>query len=134
MLSVPLRPRVPCGRVCTGTLKDADTAPLTSKFVEMAGYAPASFHDLMDDEVESDGSSINDVVVHGYPLSRECAMANAPGQPPVVAESLQTHTPPDPHPEALTRSRAWQGVTTKVVEPAATYADALGAARCATRA
>ena len=27
-------------------------------FVGIAGYAPASFHDLVDDEVESDGSSI----------------------------------------------------------------------------
>ena len=32
-------------------------------------------------------------------------MANAPGQPPVVAESLQTHTPLDPSAEAL--ARAW---------------------------
>ena len=24
-------------------------------------------------------------------------MADAPGQPPVVVESAQTHTPPDPH-------------------------------------
>ena len=28
-------------------------------------------------------------------------MMDAPGQPPVVAESLQTHTPLDPHTEAL---------------------------------
>ena len=28
-------------------------------------------------------------------------MADALGQPPVVAESLQTHTPPDPHADAL---------------------------------
>ena len=26
-------------------------------------------------------------------------MVDAPGQPPVVAKSLQTHTPPDPHTE-----------------------------------
>ena len=70
--------------------------PLTSEFVGMAGYAPASFHDLMDDEVESDGSRIGDVVDPSHPLSRECAMADTPGQPPMVAESLQTHTPPDP--------------------------------------
>ena len=76
--------------------------PLTSKFVGMAGYAPASFHDLMDDKVESDGSSIGDFVAPCHPLSRECAMVDAPGQPPVVAESLQTHTPPDPHADALT--------------------------------
>ena len=54
----------------------------------MAGYAPASFHDLMDDEVESDGSNIGDVVAPSHPLSRECAMADALGQPPVVAEFL----------------------------------------------
>ena len=36
--------------------------PLTPEFVGMAGYALTSFHDLVDDEVESDGSSISDVV------------------------------------------------------------------------
>ena len=61
---------------------------LTSKFMGMAGFAPASFHDLMDDDVESDGSSIGDVMAPSHPLSRECAMADAPGQPRVVAESL----------------------------------------------
>ena len=74
--------------------------PLTSKFVGIAGNAPALFHDLMDDEVESDGSSIGDVAL-SHPLSQECAMVDAPGQPPVVAESLQTNTPPDPRAEAL---------------------------------
>ena len=62
--------------------------PLTSEFVGMAGYALASFHDLMDDEVESDGSSIGDVVAPSNPLSRECAMADTLGQPPMGAESL----------------------------------------------
>ena len=75
--------------------------PLTSEFVGMAGYAPASFHDLMDDKVESDGSSIGDVVAPSHPLSHECAMANAPGQPPVVVESLQTHSPSEPRANAL---------------------------------
>ena len=75
--------------------------PLTSEFVGMAGYAPTNFHDLVDDEVESDGSSIGDVVAPSHPLFRECAMADAPGQPSVVAESLQTHTPLDPCAEAL---------------------------------
>ena len=67
----------------------------------MASYAPTSFHDLMDDDVESDGSSIGDVAAPNHPLSWECAMADAPGQLPVVAESLQTHTPLDPHADAL---------------------------------
>ena len=46
---------------------------ITSEFVGMAGYAPTSFHDLVDDEVESDGSSIGDVVAPGHPLSWKCA-------------------------------------------------------------
>ena len=54
--------------------------PLTSEFVGMVGYAPTSFHDLIDDEVQSDSSSISDIVAPGHPLSRECAMADAPGQ------------------------------------------------------
>ena len=77
--------------------------PLTSKFVGMAGYAPTSFHGLMDDEVESDGSSISDVVAPSHPLSWECAMASASEQPPLLAESLQTHTPLNPRAEALVR-------------------------------
>ena len=32
-------------------------------------------------------------------------MADTPGQPPVVAESLQTHTPPDPRVKALARAQ-----------------------------
>ena len=78
--------------------------PLTSEFVGMAGYAPASFHDLIDDEVKSDGSSVGDAMAPGYPLSWECAMADAPGHPPVVAKSLRTHTPLDPRAEALARA------------------------------
>ena len=62
--------------------------PLTSEFVGMASYAPASFHDLMDDDVESDGSSIGDVVASSHSLFWECAMADALGQPSMVAESL----------------------------------------------
>ena len=61
--------------------------PLTSEFVGMASYAPTTFHELLDDEVESDGSSIGDVTPSHCP-SRECAMADAPGKPLVVAESL----------------------------------------------
>ena len=73
--------------------------PLTSEFMGMAGYAPTSFHDLVDDEVESDGSSIGDVMAPSHPLSKECAMANALGQLPRVTESLQTHAPLGPHAE-----------------------------------
>ena len=53
--------------------------PLMSKFMGMVGYASASFHDLMDDEVESNGSSIGDVMAPSHPLSWECAMADALG-------------------------------------------------------
>ena len=109
-------PRLPCDRFPYGLVSPMNAyarglrrmlapPPLTSEFVGMAVYAPASFHDVMDDDVESDGSSIGDVVAPSRPLSRECAMANAPGQPPVVAESLQTHTPPDPYAEALARAQ-----------------------------
>ena len=52
-----------------GAPKDTDAPPLASEFMGMAGYAPASFHDLMDDGVESDGSSIGDVVAPSHPLS-----------------------------------------------------------------
>jgi len=53
--------------------------PLTSKLVGMASYAPTSFHELLDNDVEGDGSSIGDVVAPSHPLSQECAMANALG-------------------------------------------------------
>ena len=43
--------------------------PLTSEFMGMAGYALTSFHDLVDDDVKSDGSSIGDVMAPGHPLS-----------------------------------------------------------------
>ena len=51
--------------------------PLTSKFVGMASYAPTCFLDLMDDNVESDSSSIGDVAP-SHRQSREYAMADAP--------------------------------------------------------
>ena len=61
--------------------------PLTSEFVGKASYAPTYFLNLMDDNVESDDSSIGDMVPSHRP-SRECAMADALGQPLVVAESF----------------------------------------------
>ena len=92
-------PQPPCDRfpygfaspvdACAQGLRRMLTPPLlTFEFVGMAGYAPASFHDLVDDEVKSNDSSIGDVVAPDHPLSRECAMADAPGQPPEVVESL----------------------------------------------
>ena len=75
-----------------------------SEFVGMASYAPTCFLNLMDDDVESDGSNIGDVAPSHRP-SRECAMADAPGQPSVVAESSRTHTPPDPRAGTLALTR-----------------------------
>ena len=73
-------PRSPCDRFPYGLASptDADAwglrkmltpPPLTSKFMGMAGYPPASFHDLMDDEVESNGYSIDDIMAPSHPLS-----------------------------------------------------------------
>ena len=69
MQLVPLWPHIPYGRGRTGAPINANAAPLTSEFMGMAGYAPASFHDLVDDEVESDSSSIGDVVAPSHHLS-----------------------------------------------------------------
>ena len=52
--------------------------PLTSEFVGMASYAPIYFYKLLDDEAESDSSSIGDVEPNHRP-SLECAMVDAPG-------------------------------------------------------
>jgi len=60
---------LPHGRVCRGLQKMLTLPPLTSEFMEMEGYAPASFHDLVVNEVESDGSNISDVVAPSHPLS-----------------------------------------------------------------
>ena len=71
---------------------------LTSEFMGMESYAPNTLHELLDDEVESDGSSIGDVAPSHRP-SRECAMADAPEQPLGVTESSRTHAPLGPHGE-----------------------------------
>ena len=47
-----------CAQGLQGTLPPS---PLISEFMGMASYAPTTFHELLDDEVESDGSSIGDV-------------------------------------------------------------------------
>ena len=85
----------PADAYARGLRKMLTPSRLTSKFVGMESYAPTYFYELLDDEAESDGSSIGDVAPDHRP-SRECAMADAPRQPPVVMESLQTHTPLDP--------------------------------------
>ena len=41
--------------------------PLTSEFVGMASYAPTYFYELVDDKVESNGSSIGDVAPSHHP-------------------------------------------------------------------
>jgi len=72
--------------------------PLASEFVGMASYAPTYFFDLMDDDGESDGSSIGDMAP-SHRLSWECAMVDLLGHPPIEAEFSWTHTPPGPHAE-----------------------------------
>ena len=67
-----------------GLLRMPVPPPLTSEFMGMADYAPTYFLDLMDDDGESDGSSIGDMVPSHH-LSRECAMVDAPGHPPTEA-------------------------------------------------
>ena len=73
-------PRPPCDRFPYGLASPMDayawglqrmqaSRPLRSKFMGMASYAPTSFHDLMDDDDESDGSSIGDVMAPSHPLS-----------------------------------------------------------------
>ena len=94
----------PVDAYARGLRKMLAPLPLTSEFMGMASYAPTTFHELPYDEGESDGSSISDVAPSHRP-SRECAMADAPGQPPVEAESLQTHTPLDPHAGTLVLTR-----------------------------
>ena len=73
-------PQPPCDQFPYGLASPVDTyaqglrrilapPPLTSKFVGMASYAFASFHDLMDDDDESDDSSIGEVMAPSHPLS-----------------------------------------------------------------
>ena len=73
--------------------------PLTFEFVGMASYAPTCFLNIMDDDVGSDGSSIGDVAP-SHRLSWECAMTDAPEQPPGAMLSSWTHAPSGPHMEA----------------------------------
>ena len=74
--------------------------PLTSEFVGMASYARTYFLDLMDDDGESDGSSISDMAPSHHP-SWEYAMVDPLGHPPTEAKFSWTHAPPGPHAETL---------------------------------
>jgi hypothetical protein len=70
---------------------------LATKLMGMTGYGPASFHDLLsDDDLLTEGSSIGDVSSLGCPVLRECVMADVQGPQPVLVETWDTHTPPDP--------------------------------------
>ena len=68
----------PVDAYARGLQKMLTPPPLTSEFMGMASYAPTYFYKLLDDEVESDGSSIGDVAPGHHP-SQECAMADASG-------------------------------------------------------
>ena len=61
MRLVPLWPHVPMDVYAQGLRRMLAPPPLMSEFVGIASYAPTCFLDLMDDDVESDGSSIGDV-------------------------------------------------------------------------
>ena len=84
-----------CARGLRGTLSPS---PLTFEFVGLTSFAPTTFHNLPDDEGESDGSSIGDVAPSHRP-SWECAVADPLGHPLAKAESSRTHTSPNPHTE-----------------------------------
>jgi hypothetical protein len=76
--------------------------PLATVIVGMTRDGPASFHDLFsNDDLLSEGYNIGDVSTLSCPALRECTMADAPGQMAVPEETEDTHTPPDPHAQAL---------------------------------
>jgi hypothetical protein len=89
---IPLSPpRSPCGRspfgltnamsIYSRELRRAlPPPPPATEFMGMMGYSPISFHGLFfDDELLSEGSSGGDVSSRGYPVLRECAMADVQG-------------------------------------------------------
>ena len=76
--SIPLQPHAPMDAYARGLRRMLAPSPLTSKFMGMVSYAPATLHELPDDEGESNGSSIGDVAPR-HRLSRECAMVDASG-------------------------------------------------------
>ena len=84
----------PVDAYAQGLWKTVTSYPLSSEFVGMAGYAPTSIHDLINEKIESNGSSVGDVPAPSHPLSRECAMAGGPGKPSEVVEPQQAHTHP----------------------------------------
>ena len=67
----------PVDAYARGLQKIMSPPPLTSEFVGMASYAPTCFLNIMDDDVGSGGSSIDDVVP-SHRRSREYATADAP--------------------------------------------------------
>ena len=82
-------PRSPCDQFPYGLASSTDAhaqglqrmlapPPLMSEFVGMVSYAPTCFHELLDEDVESDGSSIGDVAPSHRP-SWVCAMVDALG-------------------------------------------------------
>ena len=80
-------PRPPCDRFPYGLASLVDAyarglqrmlalPPLMYEFVGLASNTPTYFLDLMDDDVESDGSNIGDMANSHRP-SQECAMMDA---------------------------------------------------------
>jgi hypothetical protein len=80
---------------------------LATKLVGMMGYGPASFQDLCsDDDLLTEGSSVGDVSSLGCPVLRECIMVDVQGPQLVPVGTEDTHTPPDPLPQALANAQA----------------------------
>ena len=59
-------------------------------------------------------------------------MVDVPGQPPVLVESMQTHTPLDPMRRPWRVRRSTTKSYEKAAEPAPTCASTLSTACCAT--
>jgi hypothetical protein len=76
--------------------------PLAIEFVGMTGYGPASFHNLFsDDNLLSEGSSVDDLSPLSCPALQECAMMDVQGRLQVPVETEDMHTPLDPRTQAV---------------------------------
>lgn len=70
----------------------------------MTGYAPASFHDLYNKEVESDGSSISDFMAPSIPCPGS-ALWQTPGTSTGGGGGPTDSHPLDHHAKALVRAQ-----------------------------
>jgi hypothetical protein len=95
--------------------------PLTTEFVGMTGYGSASFHDLFcDNNLLSEGSSVNDLSPLGCPALSECAIADVQGRLLVSVETKDTHTTRPTPAGSGKRRGAQRGLMLVAAAPAAT--------------